>query len=127
MEEGTKFTSVEEYHSGFPKATMDMLKELRRTIQAAAPEAEEIISYNMPAYKLKGMLVYYAGYSKHIGFYPGASGIEHFKKEIAGYKWAKGSVQFPLEEPLPLTLVTKIVKFRVKENLERAALKTGKK
>ncbi len=90
------------------------------------PDAEEVISYAMPGYKLNGMLVFFAGYARHIGFYPGAGGITEFKTELAGYKSAKGSVQFPLDQPLPLKLVEQIVKFRVKQNLERAKLKEKK-
>ncbi len=115
--------TTDEYISTFPKSTQKLLNEIRETIKKAAPEAEEHISYQMPAYKLKGMLVYFAGYAKHIGFYPGASGIANFKEKIAGYKNAKGSVQFPLDKPLPVKLITEIVKFRVKENLEKDAAK----
>lgn len=89
---------------------------MRRQIKAAAPKAEESISYGMPAYKLNGVLVYFAGYKNHIGFYATPTGHEAFKKELSAYKEGKGSVQFPLDEPLPLDLVSRIVKFRVKEN-----------
>jgi uncharacterized protein YdhG (YjbR/CyaY superfamily) len=112
----TKYKTVEEYFSSLPRHNKAMMKELRETIRNAAPGAEEVISYNMPAFKQQGMLVWYAAYKEHIGFYPGASGIAAFQKEIAGYKWAKGSVQFPIDEPLPLKLVTKMVKYRVKQN-----------
>ena len=112
-----------EYISAFPKETQKLLGQVRSTIQNAAPKAEEVISYSMPAYKMDGILVWFAGHSRHIGFYPGASGIANFSKEISGYKSAKGSVQFPFDEPLPLGLITKIVKFRVKENIERAKAK----
>lgn len=122
-----KFKTVDEYLSAFPAATKAKLKELRAAIKKAAPQAEESISYNIPAFKLNGMLVYYAGYKEHIGFYPTPSGIEAFKKELSVYKGAKGSVQFPLDKPLPLALVTKIVKYRVKENLEKAGTKTAKR
>jgi len=114
-----KADSVDSYLASFPPETRAMLDELRRTILKAAPSAEEYISYAMPAYKLSGILVYFAGYAGHIGFYPGAGGIAEFIDEIAQYKHAKGSVQFPLDRPLPLKLITKIVKFRVKENTER--------
>jgi len=114
---------VDEYISGYPIETQKLLEEMRSTIIKAAPQAEEVISYAIPAFKLNGMLVWFAGYSKHIGFYPGASGIKTFKKELSIYKGAKGSVQFPLDQPLPLGLVTKIVKFRVKENLIKAKAK----
>lgn len=119
--------NVDEYIAGFPAATQKLLKQLRKTIVKAAPGAEEVISYRMPAYKFHGMLVYFAGYEHHIGFYPGASGIAAFKKKLSAYKSAKGSVQFPLNEPLPLEIVTAIVMFRVKENLEKLALKAKKK
>ena len=126
MEPGVKFTTIEEYFASFPSATRKKLKELRATIKKAAPEAEEMISYNMPAFKLLGVLVYFAGYKNHIGFYPTGSGIKAFTKELSGYKTSKGTVQFPLEENLPLALITRMVKFRVKENKEKAILK-GKK
>lgn len=110
---------VDEYIAGFPKETQTLLKQLRAAIMKAAPGAEEVISYQMPAYRYNGMLVYFAGYKNHIGFYPGAAGIEAFKKELSTFKGAKGSVQFPLEKPLPVQLITKIVAFRVKQNLKR--------
>ena len=121
-----KFKSVNEYLSALPKNTKGVLTELRKTIKQAAPEAEEVISYNMPAFKQNGMLVWIAAHSKHIGFYPRVSGIERFKKELSIYKGAKGSVQFPLDKPLPLKLITKIVKFRVAENLGKAKAKKKK-
>jgi len=118
-----KFKTIDEYFSVQTEDTSKLLKELRQTIRKAAPEAEEIISYNMPAFKLNGMLVWYAAFKKHIGFYPRVSGIEAFKKELSVYKNAKGSVQFPIDKPLPLNLVSKIVKYRVKENLQRVKKK----
>jgi uncharacterized protein YdhG (YjbR/CyaY superfamily) len=118
-----KFTTVQEYLAAQPRQTKVLLQELRKTIKAAAPQAEEVISYNMPAFKQHRMLVWYAGYKGHIGFYPGASGIATFKKDIAKYKWAKGSVQFPIDEPLPLQLITKIVQYRLKEDAAIAAKK----
>jgi uncharacterized protein YdhG (YjbR/CyaY superfamily) len=114
---------VDEYISGFPKEVQRLLEELRATIKKAAPDAEEVISYQMPAFKLQGMLVYFAGYKSHIGFYPTPSGIEAFRKELSVYKGAKGSVQFPTDSPLPLNLISKIVKYRVRENLEKANTK----
>jgi uncharacterized protein YdhG (YjbR/CyaY superfamily) len=110
---------IDEYISGYPIETQKLLEQLRATIRKVAPQAEEVISYAMPAFKWNGMLVWFAGYSKHIGFYPGASGIKAFKKELSIYKGAKGSVQFPLDKPLPLRVITKIVKFRVNENLQK--------
>lgn len=122
-----KPVDADTYIAGYPKETQKNLKQLRATIKKAAPQAEEIISYGMPAYKWNGMLVYFAAYEKHIGFYPGTSGIAAFKKELASYKTSKGTVQFPVEEALPLPLVTRIVKFRLKENREKALLKSKKK
>src|SRR6476619_4242042 len=126
METGIKFKTVDEYIGTFPVATKKIMQQVRKTIKDAAPEAEEVISYNMPAFKQEGMLVFYAAYKEHIGFYPTPGGIEAFKKELAIYSSAKGSVQFPLDKPMPLALITKIVKFRVKENLEKASLKKKK-
>jgi uncharacterized protein YdhG (YjbR/CyaY superfamily) len=114
---------VDAYIATFPQATQQKLEQLRAAIKKAAPKAEEVISYGMPAYKLNGMLVYFAGYKSHIGFYPTPSGIEAFKKELSVYKGAKGSVQFPLDKTLPLPLVTKIVKFRVAINAENVKAK----
>lgn len=119
-----KPASTVAYIATFPKSTQALLQQVRAIIQKAAPKAEEVISYGMPAYKQEGMLVYFAGYAHHIGFYPTASGIKAFEKEIAKYKHSKGAVQFPLDEPLPAALITRIVKFKLKENLNKA--KTGK-
>jgi uncharacterized protein YdhG (YjbR/CyaY superfamily) len=116
----TKPKNFEEYISAFPKETKQLLRQVRSTIKKNAQKAEEVISYGMPAFKLNGMLVWFAAYTKHIGFYPGALGIAAFKKEISVYKWSKGAVQFPIDKPLPLVLITKIVKFKVKENLQKA-------
>lgn len=113
---------VDEYLLGFPEEVKVKLEQLRHTIRKAAPAAEEMISYGMPGYQYHGMLVYFAGYKNHIGFYATPTGHDAFKKELSVYKEGKGSVQFPLTEKLPLSLVTKIVKFRVKQNLERARL-----
>ncbi len=119
----TNFKDVEDYISTFDDNVRPALEQLRATIVKAAPDAEEVISYQMPAYKYYGMLVYFAGYKNHIGFYPTASGIKTYKKELSIFKGAKGSVQFPLDKPLPVGLITKIVKFRVTENLQRASMK----
>ena len=127
MEVISKFKTVDEYISIFPATTQVRLQQVRNTIKKSAPKATELISYNMPAFSYMGRLVYYAGYKNHIGFYPMASGISAFKKEILNYKWAKGSVQFPLDKPIPTALISKIVKFRVKENEEKAELKAKKK
>ncbi len=117
----TKFgtNEIDTYIAAFPQETQVMLEQLRATIKKAAPQAKEVLSYRMPAYKLNGILLYFAGYKNHIGFYPLASGIEAFKNELSGYKWAKGSVQFPLHQPLPLELITRIVTFRVNGNLQK--------
>lgn len=115
--------TVDEYIAGFPKDTQKLLKQLRSTIRRAAPQAEEVISYQMPAYNFYGRLVYFAAYEKHIGFYPMPSAIEKFKKQLADYNTSKGTVQFPLDEPLPLALITKITAFRVNENLQAAEVK----
>ena len=106
---------IDAYIATFPAATQKQLKNMRAIIKEAAPEAAEIISYGMPAYKLNGMLVYFAGYKTHIGFYPTASGIKHFIPKIQAYKHSKGAVQFPLNQPLPKTLIVEIVAFRIME------------
>jgi uncharacterized protein YdhG (YjbR/CyaY superfamily) len=119
-------TDVDSYISGYSPKIQKMLKQLRAAIKKAAPEAEESISYMMPAYKLNGPLVYFGAYEKHIGFYPTGTGVAAFQKEIASYNSSKGAIQFPLDQPLPLALVEKIVKFKVKENLMKAELKKKK-
>ena len=114
---------VDRFLAGKPPEIREALERLRAAIEKAAPGAEEFISYKMPAFRLNGMLVWYTAHKNHIGFYPKASGIEAFKKELAAYAGTKGSVHFPLGKPLPLGLITKIVKFRVKENQEKAKKK----
>lgn len=121
------FKNVDSYISSQPKEVRELLEIVRHTIKTAAPDAEEVISYNMPAFRFHGMLVYFAVFKHHIGFYPMSSGISEFKKELSIYKGAKGSVQFPLDKPLPITLIKKIVKFRVKENSEKEKLKKQSK
>src|ERR1035437_883862 len=109
--------TVDTYITSFPKETQVLLQQMRATIKSLVPEAIEVISYQMPAFKYKGrILVYYAGYEKHIGLYPTTSGIENFKQDFGSYKWSKGAVQFPLNKELPIELITKIVKFRAVEN-----------
>ncbi len=120
-------TNMDEYIAGFPKSVQDILQKIRETIAAAAPEAEETINYRMPTFKLKGNLVHFAAYKNHIGFYPAPSGLDAFKNEISLYKNAKGSVQFPIDKPIPYELITKIVKFRLDENIKKAANKGKKK
>jgi uncharacterized protein YdhG (YjbR/CyaY superfamily) len=107
---------MDDYIDRFPQEVQQLLTKMRRTIQKAAPKAKERISYGMPAFTLDGILAWFAAHKSHIGFYPHASGIVAFKKELSAYKMAKGSVQFPFDKPLPLTLVSRMVKFRVKEN-----------
>ena len=122
-----EFTSIDEYIATFPNDVQKILQELRATIKAAAPDAQEKISYQMPTFFLKGNLVHFAAYKNHIGFYPTPSGIEKFQKELSKYEGAKGSVQFPINQPLPLDLVQKIVEFRVIENLKIAENKKRSK
>jgi uncharacterized protein YdhG (YjbR/CyaY superfamily) len=119
----TKFQTVDEYISTFPPATKKALKDIRSTIKKAAPDAEEAISYNIPAFRLDGMLVWYAGYKEHIGLYPRPDAIKFFEKELTNYKLSKGTIQFPLDQPLPVRLITRIVKYRVAENQAAAAAK----
>ena len=114
---------IDEYITGFPKEIQTLLRQIRNVIKQAAPEAEEAIKYAMPTYVLNGNLVHFAAFKNHIGFYPVPSGIEAFKQELSVYKGAKGSVQFPLDKPMPLDLISKIVKFRVEENLVKAKTK----
>jgi uncharacterized protein YdhG (YjbR/CyaY superfamily) len=125
--ETNKPQTIDEYIATFPKDIQEILETLRATIKKAAPDAEETISYQIPTFKLKRNLVHFAAYKHHIGFYPTSSGIEKFKQELSAYKGAKGSVQFPLDQPVPLELISKIVKYRVKENLEKAETKSKKK
>jgi len=122
-----KFRTVDEYLSTFPESTRNKLQTLREVIKRAAPGAEEVISYNMPAFKQHGVLVYYAGYKGHIGFYPTGSGIAAFKNELSAYEGSKGAVKFPLDGTIPAALIGRIVKFRIKEDQERAKLRTAKK
>jgi len=117
--------NIDEYIAVFPPDVQEILEKIRLTIRKAAPGAEETIKYQMPTFTLHGNLVYFAAFKTHIGFYPIPTGIEKFKKELAPYKQGKGSVQFPLDQPIPYGLISKIVKFRVKENAAKAA--KGKK
>ena len=123
----TLSNGVDEHIAKFPKDVQEILQKIRATIHKAAPNAEETINYGIPTFTLNGNLVHFAGFKRHIGFYPTPSGIEQFKKELSIYKGAKGSVQLPLDKPIPHSLISKIVKFRVKENLARAAAKAKKK
>ncbi len=117
MANGSK--TVDEHIAGFPKEVRKKLERLRNLIKQTAPNADEVINYGIPTYKLNGNLVHFAAFKKHIGFYPTPSGIAAFKDELMEYKQAKGSVQFPLDKPIPYELIKKIVIFRLKENLAK--------
>jgi len=121
--ETKKYNDINDYIADFPKDIQQILKQIRATINKAAPRAEEAIKYAIPTFILNGNLVHFAAYKNHIGFYATPSGHIQFKKELSCYKQGKGSVQFPLDEPMPLGLITKIVKFRVKQNSEKAISK----
>jgi len=111
-----QYQTIDEYIEAFPADVQKILQQLRETVRRAAPEAEEVISYQMPAFRLNGILVYFAAYKNHIGFYPTASGIAAFKDALSVYQTSKGAVRFPLSKPLPYDLVEKIVKYRIQEN-----------
>lgn len=121
--EAIKPKNIDEYIAAFPEDTQKLLQQIRETIKKAAPQAEETISYAMPTFKLNGNLVHFAAYKNHIGFYPVPSGIDAFKEELSVFKGAKGSVQFPIDQPMPLKLIADIVKYRVQENLEKGKKK----
>lgn len=121
--EQPKPENVDQYIANFPIETQRLLQQIRETIHKAVPEAKEVISYGMPAFKQNTVLVYFASYAKHIGFYPTGSGIEAFKEEFTQYKWSKGAVQFPLDKPLPLDLITRIAKFKAERDLEKVKKK----
>lgn len=114
-------SDIDEYMAGFPKDVRELLQKIRKTIRKAAPRAEEAITYQIPTFTLNGNLVYFAAFKKHIGFYPVPRGHAKFKKQLADYEGGKGTARFPLDKPIPFALITRIVKFRAKENLERAA------
>jgi uncharacterized protein YdhG (YjbR/CyaY superfamily) len=118
---------VNEYIKGFPEETQVLLELIRRTISEEAAEAQEMISYGIPTFRLDGNLVHFAAYKNHIGFYPAPSGIKAFESELSAYKKAKGSVQFPINEPLPLDLIRKIVRFRLAENQSKSVAKKSQK
>ena len=122
--QASSITTIDEYIAAFPKGTQKLLREMRATIKSAAPQATEKISYQMPTFHLNGNLVHFDAFKNHIGFYPTPSGIETFKKELSKYAGSKGAVQFPIDKPLPLTLVKKIVKFRVLENSKKTLKKS---
>jgi len=122
------FSSIDEYIATFPEDRQALLEAVRATIKAAAPDAVELISYGMPAFAQHGNLVYFAGLKDHIGFYPTPSGIEAFQDELSKYRTTKGAVNFPVDQPLPLELISEVVRFRVAENLDKAKAKAaGKK
>lgn len=122
-----KTGTVNQYISGFPEAVQIKLEQIRSTIRRSASKAEEVISYGMPAYKQNGILVYFAAYANHIGFYPTGSDIKNFKDEISTFKNSKRTIQFPLDKRIPLGLIGRITKFRVEENSEKINFKTRKK
>lgn len=115
----TNYHSIGEYISTFPEEVQKKLEKIRQTIRKAAPEAKEVISYQMPTFRQNGVLVHFAAHTHHIGFYPTPSAIKAFEDELESYESAKGSVKFPLDEPMPLDLIKEMVKFRIKENLEK--------
>ncbi|MDR7239216.1 iron chaperone [Neobacillus drentensis] len=128
MEENkNKFISIEDYILQFPPEVQEILEKLRKVIKDSAPDATEKISYQMPTFALHGNLVHFAAYKKHIGFYPTPSGIAAFQQNLSEYKSAKGSVQFPIDKPIPYELISKIVKFRAAENIMKAKGKIKKK
>src|SRR5262245_60356846 len=119
---------IDAYIAGFPSDVQEILQKIRVTIRKAAPDAEETISYKMPTFTLKGKyLIYFAGYKKHIGLYPAPRGTEKFNKELSAYRAAKSSVRFALDKPIPFDLISKIVRFRVQENLRRAEARGRKR
>lgn len=118
-----KAKSIEEYIADFPKDVQVILEQMRAIIKKAAPEAKETINYAIPTFTLNGNLVHFAAFKNHIGFYATPTGNEAFKKELSAYKVGRGSIQFPIDEPLPVTLITKMVKYRVKENMQKVIKK----
>lgn len=118
--------NIDQYIAGFPPAIQEILEQIRATVREAAPDAEEKISYQMPTFALHGNLVHFAAFKNHIGFYPTPTGTANFQKELSRYQGGKGSVQFPLDQPIPLALITKIVKFRAHENRQKAKAKQKK-
>ena len=120
-----QFKTIDEYIATFPQDIQDTLEKLRQTIRQAAPEAEEAISYRIPTFKLHGNLVHFAAFKNHFGFYPTSSAVEAFETELAGYVVSRGAIQFPKDKPIPFDLVTRIVQYRVQENLARRKNKRG--
>ena len=126
MDTQNSFKNIDEYIALFPDDVQQKLREIRAVIKAAAPDATEAISYQMPTFKLHGNLVHFAAYANHIGFYPAPQGIEKFKEELAKYKGSKGAVQFPIDQSVPLDLIRRIVEYRVQGNMAKATLKKKK-
>ena len=118
------YRTIDEYIANFPEDVQVVLEELRETVRKAAPDVHETIKYQIPTFVQEGILVHFAGYKNHIGFYPTPSGIERFKQELSAYEGGKGSVKFPLDKPVPYGLISQIVKFRVQENLARPESKS---
>jgi uncharacterized protein YdhG (YjbR/CyaY superfamily) len=127
MDTGNIPKTIDEYISAFPPEIQEKLNDMRKTIRKAAPEASEKISYRMPAYTFNGMLVYFAAHKNHLGFYPFTSVLKAFSCELTPYHTSKGGIQFPYKEPLPIDLIQKIIEFRVRENISKAAEKASKK
>lgn len=122
----TNISTIDEYIAGYPEEVQKALEEVRATVKKAAPKAEEKISYGIPTFALNGNLVHFGAFKNYIGFYAAPTGHKAFEKELSKYKSGKGSVQFPLDEPMPLSLITKIVKFRIKESMAKAEVKRKK-
>lgn len=120
-----KPTTIDEYIASFPADVQEKLQQVRATIKKAAPDAEETIKYAMPTFVLNGNLVYFAGFKNHIGFYATPKGNEAFQKELSAYKQGKGSIQFPLDQPIPFDLISRMVTYRVEENLGKSITKKG--
>jgi len=130
MKPGGPAKDIDSYISDQPESIREQLEQLRHIILSAAPKSKEVISYGMPAFKMNSVLVYFAGYKNHIGFYPTGSGIKEFEDELGGYKYSKGAIQFPLDKKLPVGLIKKIVKFRLKQDqtkMQGVGRKTVKK
>ena len=123
----TQLNDIDQYITGFSSEIQAILQEIRAIIKKAAPEAQEAISYQMPTFKMNGNLIHFAAFKNHIGVYPAPTGIEQFRKELSAYKGGKGSVQFPFSLPMPYDLISRIVKYRVQENLERTQAKMKSK
>jgi len=121
-----EFRTIDEYIATFPKDIQGKLKQIRATIKAAAPDATEKISYQMPTFFLNGNLVHFAAFKNHIGLYPASSGVAHFTTELGSYQTSKGAIQFPLDQPIPFDLVARIVQFRVMENRQKSKAKAHK-